>query len=214
MARPVNADAQATQARILAAAYELFASFGLAGASIRDIAKEAGVSLAMVHHYFGSKQGLYEASIATLMGELGTLRDEILRDLASGGYQPRELVDRAVMIGYRYARSHRNGVRLLYRSLVDTGEIDITVRRKSVLPFLDSVATAMSGLLGREPRELRLALQSIVFLIARWSLATTTEAEDLAGGAGEASAREDATAAEVAIERHLVDATVRLLGVP
>jgi AcrR family transcriptional regulator len=214
MARPVNADAQATQARILAAAYELFATQGLAGASIRDIARDAGVSLAMVHHYFGSKQGLYQASIDAMMGDLGKLRDGLMAELAAGDLQPRALVARAVASGYEYARSHRSGVRLLYRSLVDTDEVDQHVRQKSVLPFLDSVATALSGLLGRTPAELRLSLQSVVFLVARYSLATDKEAVDLAGDTSAVEAREGTSAGEVAIENHLIDATIRLLGVP
>ena len=34
---------------------------GFAGASVREICKAADVSSNMIHHYFGSKQGLYDA---------------------------------------------------------------------------------------------------------------------------------------------------------
>jgi AcrR family transcriptional regulator len=49
-------DAQATKARILLSARQLFASQGISAVSIRDIAKAAGVSHGMVQQYFGTRQ--------------------------------------------------------------------------------------------------------------------------------------------------------------
>src|ERR1041385_6512140 len=98
MARPVNADAQATQAKILATAYDLFAARGIDGASVRDIAKGAAVSLAMVHHYFGSKQGLYEACVDAMLNELGGLRTEFESKLSTSGATPIEVISEAVRI--------------------------------------------------------------------------------------------------------------------
>ena len=43
------------------AAEELFAEKGFDGTSVRDVAKEAGVNLAMISYYFGSKEKLMEA---------------------------------------------------------------------------------------------------------------------------------------------------------
>lgn len=50
--------------RILHVAIELFADKGFEGASVRDIAKQAHVNIAMVSYYFGSKEGLYLECIA------------------------------------------------------------------------------------------------------------------------------------------------------
>ncbi|QZY29440.1 TetR family transcriptional regulator [Nocardioides coralli] len=52
-----------TRAAILAAARSQFASHGVAGATIRGIAGEAGVDAALVHHYFGSKDDLFMAAM-------------------------------------------------------------------------------------------------------------------------------------------------------
>lgn len=46
---------------VLKAAEKLFAMRGFAGTSMRDLAKESGVSQPLIHHHFGSKQGLYSA---------------------------------------------------------------------------------------------------------------------------------------------------------
>ncbi|MCW2514694.1 MAG: transcriptional regulator [Mycobacterium sp.] len=51
-------------ARILAAAREAFAATGLAGTTIRAVAREADVDPALVYHYFGSKEGLLDAATA------------------------------------------------------------------------------------------------------------------------------------------------------
>jgi AcrR family transcriptional regulator len=49
------------QLEILQAAEQLFADKGFDGTSVRDIAKEANVNIAMISYYFGSKEKLMEA---------------------------------------------------------------------------------------------------------------------------------------------------------
>ena len=56
------------QIQIIEAAEELFAERGFAGTSVRDIAESAGVNLAMISYYFGSKEKLMEAMF-TYRGE-------------------------------------------------------------------------------------------------------------------------------------------------
>jgi AcrR family transcriptional regulator len=58
--RPGNQD---TRQSILAAARETFAEHGYDGASIRAIATRARVDPALVHHYFGSKEQLFLATV-------------------------------------------------------------------------------------------------------------------------------------------------------
>ena len=59
MDRPV--DDLTARARIRDAAIKLFGERGIEGASIRDIAAEAGVSSGLVRHHFGSKEALRDA---------------------------------------------------------------------------------------------------------------------------------------------------------
>jgi AcrR family transcriptional regulator len=51
-------------ARILTAAREAFADTGLAGTTIRSVARQADVDPALVYHYFGSKEGLLDVATA------------------------------------------------------------------------------------------------------------------------------------------------------
>lgn len=52
-----------TRERISASARQAFAESGFEGATIRSIAGRAGVDPALVHHYFGSKEELFVATM-------------------------------------------------------------------------------------------------------------------------------------------------------
>ena len=72
--RPGTSD---SRARILAAARDRFAERGYDAATIRQIAADAGVDPALVHHYFGTKQRLFVAAIE-LPAELSTFAPFLL----------------------------------------------------------------------------------------------------------------------------------------
>ncbi|NES12220.1 MULTISPECIES: TetR family transcriptional regulator [Micromonospora] len=79
--RPGNPD---TREAILAAARATFAERGFDAASIRAIAAAAGVDPALVHHYFGTKEELFRATVSIpvdpaelVPGVLAGGRDEV-----------------------------------------------------------------------------------------------------------------------------------------
>ena len=55
--------ASGTRDAIVAAAREVFTARGYAGASLRDVARRAGVDPSLVVHYFGAKAGLLAAAV-------------------------------------------------------------------------------------------------------------------------------------------------------
>jgi AcrR family transcriptional regulator len=60
--RPARADAGPNYKElILDGAEGLFAQHGFYGVSTRQVAEEAGVDVALVHYYFGTKRGLFDA---------------------------------------------------------------------------------------------------------------------------------------------------------
>ena len=169
MARPVNADADATRRRMLDEAVRaLRRARPRAARRCRDVAGAAGVSLAMVHHYFGSKDDLYEACIDATYGELSAMQGELARELAASA-PLEELFARAVVTSFRFAREHRTAVRLLVRAAVSSGELHPRGRRLPARRAGTSSRRAVGERLGRSPAELRLPLQSVVFLVARYA---------------------------------------------
>jgi AcrR family transcriptional regulator len=77
-----------TEARILAAAAELFVASGYERTTIRAVAQAAGVDAGLVMHYFGSKQELFDqvtnglSPLPALGGPPGQVADQILAQLA------------------------------------------------------------------------------------------------------------------------------------
>lgn len=58
------------QLEILQVAEQLFAEEGFDGTSVRDIAKQANVNIAMISYYFGSKEKMLEALIINRISDM------------------------------------------------------------------------------------------------------------------------------------------------
>lgn len=71
--RPGKAD---TRGEIVEAARRVFAADGYDGASLRAVAREAGVDPALVHHYFDGKASLFVAAMALPL-DPGHVRAEV-----------------------------------------------------------------------------------------------------------------------------------------
>ena len=53
-----------TRNRLLDAAEELFANFGLYGVTVRNVSEHVGVDSALIPYYFGTKRGMFDAVFA------------------------------------------------------------------------------------------------------------------------------------------------------
>ena len=113
MARP-RADDPEARAKIAAAAEELFAERGFDGAAIRDIAKKAGVNGAMIHYYFGNKEGSYRAM---LEGAGSRVRALLIETTGRSG-STRERLASFVDAYAAYMLSQPNLARILYREML------------------------------------------------------------------------------------------------
>ena len=78
---------------ILVKAEELFAEKGFDGTSVRDIAQQAGVNLAMISYYFGSKEKLLEALIVFRSEYAYGILEELNKDQS---LSPWDKIDRLV----------------------------------------------------------------------------------------------------------------------
>src|SRR5690349_8399361 len=69
-ASPRGHDPERTRQDILSVATEEFASAGFSGARVDMIAERTRTSKRMIYYYFGSKEGLYLATLEKAYGEL------------------------------------------------------------------------------------------------------------------------------------------------
>ena len=76
--RPPRTESAGTRDRILAAAREVFSERGYEKTSVRGIAKAAGVDSALVHHYFGTKEQVFEAAVEVAFAPAMIVRDIVL----------------------------------------------------------------------------------------------------------------------------------------
>jgi AcrR family transcriptional regulator len=109
---PRQVDHQERRAHIAAAVARIAADRGLAGVSFREVAAEAGVSVSLVQHYFGTKDGLL---LGTLEIVTGRMAERIFREVAplgddahprarlravAGAFLPTDEESRAAMLVY------------------------------------------------------------------------------------------------------------------
>ena len=125
------ADGGDRRTAILSAAREQFAATGYAAASVRGIARQAGVDPALVHHYFGTKEQVFVAAMQlpfqpgemlpqVLAGDPDGLGERLVR-LFLGAWDSPEF--RAPMLGMlRSAMTGEQGAAML-REFVGTALI-------------------------------------------------------------------------------------------
>ena len=87
-------DGSDVRAKLLAAAVRLFAEQGVAGTTVAEIAARAGVTSAMVHYYFKTKDQLLDAVVAEKL--VGEFIASIAGVIDRGGSDPLALVEQLV----------------------------------------------------------------------------------------------------------------------
>ena len=105
MARPTAADHDEKAAAVLAAAGRVFAERGYEGATMADVAREAGFSKAGVYHYFASKEHL-------LHGLLQLSLEQVLEDLCKADPGP-GVPARVAALMETYLRSFTTHLRVI-----------------------------------------------------------------------------------------------------
>ena len=179
MARPRNTDPAQTRARILSAATAAFAESGAAGTSTRTIAAAAGVSLATLHHHFGTKDALYQACVEAMYAEFAQLREVVLA--AAGDTSEAWVIDVIQRI-WRFALRHRTAVRLTTLDAVAKG---IPPQQQAVLgTALQAGAQVLAPMTSLSTPELRLTLRSLSWLLIRYVLADEAELALIIGEPG------------------------------
>ncbi len=102
-------DPEQTRRNILEVATQEFSSMGLAGARVDAIAERTNTTKRMLYYYFGSKEGLYEAVLEKVYGDIRSLE----QDLKISDMSPVEGLRSLVEFTFDYHDKHRDFVRLV-----------------------------------------------------------------------------------------------------
>ena len=124
-----SAEDLTARARIRDAALALFAERGMDGATIRDIAKAAGVSGGLVRHHFGSKDDLRAACDSYALDQLMQIKEQAVDgQLTNPSFM--SAAHPTVLLLYRYlARSLVDGspaATAMFDEMVELGEAWLT----------------------------------------------------------------------------------------
>jgi len=166
MARPVNADPAETRARVLAAAARLFAEQGRGAVSMRTIAGAAETTAATLHHYFGNKDGLYDACVDAMYARVTEVAAQVALELSQTD-AVMDVISRGVRAAYRAAHTHRDAVRLMSRHVLDHGEAAAPRRAEAVDRFLALTDPFVAKVSPLTPGERRGMLYSFMLLFNR-----------------------------------------------
>ncbi|KAA9340182.1 TetR/AcrR family transcriptional regulator [Adhaeribacter soli] len=98
---------------ILEIAEGLFAEYGYEGASTRMLAKEAGVNVAMISYYFGSKEKLFEA----LVEKRTSFAREQIASLSREEQDPWQKLNAVIDLNVDRILSDQQFYRILYREV-------------------------------------------------------------------------------------------------
>ena len=120
--------------RILTAAIRAFSEVGYAGATTAGIARAAGVTQPLIHHHFGSKDGLWRAAVDAVFSNVPRL----VR--TTGGAPPGETLMEIVERFVRFVAAHPEATRIIAReSTAPTPRLDYLLKRYLHEPFREVV---------------------------------------------------------------------------
>lgn len=134
-----------TKERILDSAERLFAENGFAATSVRHVIADAGVNLAAVHYYFGTKEELWDEVILRRIRSLDSVRIARLDELeAAAGDAPvplEQTLDAFFAPAGELAVRHPHWVRIMGRMHAE-GYMHGFVKRHPI-PAMDRFSTAI-----------------------------------------------------------------------
>ncbi|GAA1488434.1 TetR/AcrR family transcriptional regulator [Brachybacterium sacelli] len=162
---------------ILEAAAPVFGEQGYERASVEAIALAAGVSKPTVYTHFGSKEGLFRASVTDSARRLNEDSGEVIRQLVISERSWRRSLTKVAMALTACRRDDcaRRLDRLVHAEVARDPEAVAAVRRAARAPLIEALAgrLAMLGSAGL------LAIEDPIVAARQFLALTTAEVEDL-----------------------------------
>lgn len=136
-----------TKDRILTAAIELFGTYGLAGASVRDICSMAEANIAAINYYFGSKEALYGVVVKHVYDDVQSF--EPMPTLSEAPEDPEGQLAKWIDWYIRRQLDPRNEVlaRFIRREIADPTPMLQEIVDQTVTPLYTEMHTLVASIL-------------------------------------------------------------------
>ena len=206
MVRPKDADSEETWNRIIAAARQELVDDEGGGidVSLRQVALTAGTSLGTIHYYFPTKESLLEACLEAYYVALGELAGDLAERTGRGTRETaREVIDDCTRRIYRFALSERPRLRLRAATNTQRGRLHPFRDEHVRGPYLDWFTPIIGRLVDVDAGEVRMAIQTMSFVVMHYVLLCDAELEQIVGVGGDAGRR--------LVEDHVVRVGLRLV---
>ena len=130
-----HSNLQSTETRILQAAEKEFFEKGYAGARTASIAEAAGVTHAMLHYYFRTKDKLFEQIVA---GKINMLGDIILSAIGDGNLPLEERIRQGVERHFDFIAANRDLPRFIVNEVLSRPN-HIEIMKRNALHVVNSL---------------------------------------------------------------------------
>ena len=161
-------DAAAARADILAVATEEFATKGLSGSRVDEIAERTHTVKRMIYYYFGSKEGLYRAVLERAYEQIRSIEQSL--DL--NAMPPDEALRALVRTTFDYHNKHPEFVRLVMNENIHHGDhivhlTGIKSRNRTVIAMLRQILDrgTAAGIFRKDldPVEVHMSVSALCF---------------------------------------------------
>lgn len=136
-----HSNLQSTEARILQAAEKEFFEKGYAGARTASIAEAAGVTHAMLHYYFRTKDKLFEQIVA---GKINMLGDIILSAIGDDNLPLEERIRQGVERHFDFIAANRDLPRFIVNEVLSRPN-HIEIMKRNALHIVNSLLGSLQG---------------------------------------------------------------------
>lgn len=149
---------------LLEAALEAFAARGYDGTSVRDLARQVGVSHNLVHHHYGSKRALWQAALGHAVAPSG--RELLALVAASEGQRDWEIANRDGITGALMLFARQPAVaKIMADESARGGERLDFLYQRHIAPFARLLERLLEGAPARVKRRID-ARAALLFLFA------------------------------------------------
>ncbi len=130
----IGEESASTKSAILAAAEEIFATYGYAGASTRAIVRRAGVNISSLHYHWSSKERLYFAVFEDIYARITEVIRATLQKCAERRVGRLETMTAVMAALVDFFLDHPTVPRLLARRLLENEDEHADIEQRILKP--------------------------------------------------------------------------------